>query len=86
MGYNKLKIVVFYRRQRIKPPAFTELIAGISQGTADELNGMLNVYRYNDDPMRGSTSITEMRIYLYSGKEICMKRDSYVYSGYLIQV
>ena len=49
--------------------AFTELIDDISHATTDELDEMLKVYRYKDDPISGSTSIAGIRTDPFSGKE-----------------
>ena len=44
---------------------------------------MLKVYRYKDDPISGATYIAGIRTDPFSGKEICMKGDTYIYSGNL---
>jgi hypothetical protein len=42
---------------------------------------MLKVYRYKDDPKSGATYIAGIRTDPFSGQEICMKGDTYIYSG-----
>jgi hypothetical protein len=44
---------------------------------------MLKVYRYKDDPISGATYIAGIRTDPFSGKEICMKGDTFIYSGNL---
>jgi len=62
---------------------FTELLDDIVNASTDELDDMLKVYRYQDDPISGSTYIAGIRTDPFSGKEICMKGDTYIYSGNL---
>jgi hypothetical protein len=44
----------------------------------DDLDDMLKVYRYKDDPISGTTYIAGIRTdpSPFSGKEICMKGDT----------
>ena len=44
---------------------------------------MLKVYQYKDDPISGATGIAGIRGEPFTGKEICMKGDTYIYSGHL---
>jgi hypothetical protein len=60
---------------------FTELLDDLVNASTDELDDMLKVYRYKDDPISGSTYIAGIRTDPFSGKEICMKGDTYIYSG-----
>jgi len=62
---------------------FTELLDDLVNASTDELDDMLKVYRYKDDPISGSTYIAGIRTDPFSGKEICMKGDTYIYSGNL---
>ncbi len=57
---------------------FTELIDDLQNASTDELDEMLKVYQYKDDPMSGSTGIARIRGEPFSGKEICMKGDTYI--------
>ncbi len=61
----------------------TELLDDIENTTTDALDEMLKVYRYKDDPISGSTGIAEISSEPFSGKEICMKVDTYIYSDNL---
>jgi hypothetical protein len=58
---------------------FSELFDDIAHASADELDDMLKVYRYKDDPISGATYIAGIRTDPFSGKEICMKGDTYIY-------
>ena len=62
---------------------FTELIDDIQNASTDELDEMLKIYRYKDDPISGLLAIAGIRSDPFSGKEICMKGDTYIYSGNL---
>ena len=62
---------------------FTELLDDVQNASTDELDEMLKVYQYKDDPMSGSTGIAGIRSEPFSGKEICMKGDTYIYNGNL---
>ena len=62
---------------------FTELLDDIEHATSDELDEMLKVYQYKDDALSGSTGIAGIRSEPFTGKEICMKGDTYIYSGNL---
>jgi len=62
---------------------FTELLDDIEHATSDELDEMLKVYQYKDDAISGSTGIAGIRSEPFTGKEICMKGDTYIYSGIL---
>ncbi len=42
---------------------------------------MSKVCRYKDDPLSGATYKACIRTDPFSGKEICMKGDTYIYSG-----
>ena len=44
---------------------------------------MIKVYRYRDDPISCAKYIAGIRTDSFSGKEICMKSDTYIYSGNL---
>jgi hypothetical protein len=44
---------------------------------------MLKVYQYKDDPISGSIAMAGIRSETFAGKEICMKGDTYIYSGNL---
>ncbi len=44
---------------------------------------MLKVYQYKDDANSGSTGIAGIRSEPFTGKEICMKGDTYIYNGNL---
>ena len=60
---------------------YTELIDDIQQETTNELDDMLKVYRYLDDGLIGT--IAGIRTDPFTGKEICMKGDTYIYNGNL---
>ena len=62
---------------------YTEYLEDIQNAATDELDEMLKVYQYKDDPMSGSTGIAGIRSEPFSGKEICMKGDTYIYNGNL---
>ncbi len=62
---------------------FTELLDDIENAMTDDLDDMSKVYRYMEDPISGSTGnssgIAGIRKEPFSGKEICMKGDTYIY-------
>jgi hypothetical protein len=58
---------------------FSELLDDIAHASTDELDHMLKVYSYKDDPISGATYIAGIRTDPFSGKEICMKGDTYIY-------
>jgi len=60
---------------------YTELIDDVEQEMTNELDEMLKVYRYQDDGLTGQ--IAGIRTDPYSNKEICMKGDTYIFSGNL---
>ena len=62
---------------------FTELLDDVQNASTDELDEMLKVYQYKDDPISGSTGIAGIRSEPFTGKEICMKGDTYIYNGHL---
>ena len=62
---------------------FTELLDDVENAMSDELDELLKVYQYKDDVVSGSTGIAGIRSEPFSGKEICMKGDTYIYSGNL---
>jgi hypothetical protein len=62
---------------------FTELLDDVQNASTDELDEMLKVYQYKDDPISGATGIAGIRGEPFTGKEICMKGDTYIYSGHL---
>ena len=62
---------------------FTELLDDVENAMSDELDEMLKVYKYKDDAISGTTGIAGIRSEPFSGKEICMKGDTYIYSGNL---
>ena len=62
---------------------FTELLDDVENAMTDELDEMLKVYKYKDDAISGTTGIAGIRSEPFSGKEICMKGDTYIYSGNL---
>jgi hypothetical protein len=41
------------------------------------------VYQYKDDAISGTTGIAGIRSEPFTGKEICMKGDTYIYNGHL---
>jgi hypothetical protein len=74
----KLKWLTFTGKR-----VYTELLDDIQNAATDELDEMLKVYQYKDDPISGSTAIVGIRSETFTGKEICMKGDTYIYSGNL---
>jgi hypothetical protein len=62
---------------------YTELLEDVQNAATDELDEMLKVYQYKDDPISGSTAIVGIRSETFTGKSICMKGDTYIYSGNL---
>ena len=62
---------------------FTELLDDIEHAMTDELDEMLKVYQYKDDPISGATGIAGIRSEPFTGKQICMKGDTYIYNGNL---
>jgi hypothetical protein len=63
--------------------SLNDTIFNVENAMTDELDDMLKVYKYKDDPISGTPGIAGIKGEPFSGKEICMKGDTYIYSGNL---